>query len=448
MEHQNLRLGTGYRDILRLSLPISFAILIPQLNFFINTMFLGGLGETELGLAGITGVYYLIYTGMGMGLNNGLQVLIARRAGENRAGEIGKLFTQAVRLVLAISLVAVLLTYLLLPFILQQALPDAEKTARAVQFLHIRIWGLPFLYMFQVCNALLVGINRSRYLPIGSAIGTAINVALDYCLIYGHAGLPELGFNGAAYASVCAELFSMLPMIFIVWKVGGSVNLSGNRAFSWERTRLILRQSAPLMFQHAISIISWWFFFLLVGRMPENTRTLAISQTMRNVFGLFSIFTWALGSTTNAMVSNIIGQGRQHEVMQLVGRIARLSFGVAVCSCLVLNLFPSAIFSLFRAKEDFVGDAIPVIRVVSAALLIMSISVTCLNAVVGTGNSKYALFIETAAIVLYCVYVYITLESLHLSVTVGWMSEWLYWTSLLTLSYWYLRLGKWKKRVI
>lgn len=448
MEHQNLRLGTGYRDILRLSLPISFAILIPQLNFFINTIFLGGLGETELGLAGITGVYYLIYTGMGMGLNNGLQVLIARRAGENRAGEIGRLFAQAVRLVLVISLVAVLLTYLLLPFILQQALPDAEKAARAVQFLQIRIWGLPFLYLFQVCNALLVGINRSKYLPIGSGIGTAINITLDYCLIYGHAGLPELGFNGAAYASLFAELFSMLPMLFVVWKVGGSVNLSGSRAFNWQRTKLILVQSAPLMFQHAISIISWWFFFLLVGRMPENTRTLAISQTMRNVFGLFSIFTWALGSTTNAMVSNIIGQGRQAEVMQLVGRIARLSFCVAVCSCLILNLFPSAIFSLFRAREGFVGDAIPVIRVVSAALLIMSVSVTCLNAVVGTGNSKYALFIETAAIILYCVYVYVTLEGFHLSVTIGWMSEWLYWTSLLALSYWYLRLGKWKKRVI
>lgn len=448
MEHQNLRLGTGYRDILRVSLPISFAILIPQLNFFINTIFLGGLGETEMGLAGITGVYYLIYSAMGIGINNGLQVLIARRAGENRPEEIGKLFAQGVRLVLFISLVAVLLTYILLPFILQHTLPDPEKAQRATRFLEIRIWGLPFLYMFQMCNALLVGINRSRYLPIGTGIGTVINIALDYCLIYGHAGLPELGFNGAAYASVFAELFSMMPMLLVVTKVGGTVNIFGNRAFNWERTRLILRQSAPLMFQHAISIIAWWFFFLLVGRMPDNTRTLAISQTMRNVFGLFSIFTWALGSTTNAMVSNVIGQGRKPEVMQLVGRIARISFGFAVLSCVILNLFPSAIFSLFRAKEDFVGEAIPVIRVVSAALLIMSVSVTCLNAVVGTGNSKFALFIETIAIILYCVYVYLVLEVFHSSVTVGWMSEWLYWTSLLVSSFLYLRSGRWMKKVI
>lgn len=448
MEQQNLRVGISYREIMRISLPISFAILIPQLNFFINTIFLGGLGETELGLAGITGVYYLIYTAMGIGINNGMQVLIARRAGQNLPEEIGKLFSQGIRLVVALAALAVLLTYTVLPMILHLALPDAEKADRAIYFLQIRIWGLPFLYLFQMFNALLVGINRSRYLPVGSLAGTCINIALDYCLIYGHAGLPQLGFNGAAWASVFAEIISVVVMGLIVRSAGRSIHLAQQRGFDWERTKLILRQSAPLMFQHAISIISWWFFFLLVGRMPDNTRTLAISQTMRNVFGLFSIFTWALGSTTNAMVSNIIGQGRKADVMLLVGRIARLSFGVALISCLILNLFPGAIFSLFNAREGFAEDAVPVIRVVSAALLIMSVSVTCLNAVVGTGSSKFALAIETAAIILYCIYVYFTIEVYQLSVTVGWMSEWLYWTVLLALSAIYLRSGKWKRQTL
>jgi multidrug resistance protein, MATE family len=448
MERQNLQVGISYREIIRISLPISFAILIPQLNFFINTIFLGRLGETELGLAGITGVYYLIYSSMGVGINNGLQVLIARRAGQDRPEEIGKLFSQGLRIVFTLSAIAILITYTLLPAILRFALPDAEKIGRAVYFLQIRIWGLPFLYLFQMCNALLVGTNKSRYLPAGSAVATLINIALDYCLIYGAAGLPELGFDGAAWASVIAELLGGIVMVFIVRRAGRLFLVPQNRGFNWERTRLIIRQSAPLMFQHAISILSWWFFFLLIGRMPNNTRTLAISQTMRNVFGLFSIFTWALGSTTNAMVSNIIGQGRKTEVLQLTGRIARLSFGIALVSCAILNLFPGAIFSLFNAKEDFLAEAVPVIRVVSVALLLMSVSVTCLNAVVGTGSSQFALLMETATIILYCVYVYGVMEVYRLSVTIGWMSEWLYWCLLLSISYWYLRSGKWKHKII
>ena len=53
-----LKVQTGYRQILSMALPISLAMLVPQINFIINNIFLGGLGEMELASAGITGVYY------------------------------------------------------------------------------------------------------------------------------------------------------------------------------------------------------------------------------------------------------------------------------------------------------------------------------------------------------------------------------------------------------
>src|SRR6201992_888711 len=84
------------RDILRMALPISLAILVPQINFITNNIFLGHLDTAgdALSTAGIPGVYYLLFAVVGQGLNNGLQALIARRAGEDRLNEIGKLFSQ------------------------------------------------------------------------------------------------------------------------------------------------------------------------------------------------------------------------------------------------------------------------------------------------------------------------------------------------------------------
>ncbi len=93
-----LQLEISHKQILKIALPISFALLVPQVNFITNNIFLGGLGERELGTAGLTGVYYLIFAAIGFGLNNGLQALISRRAGENRVEEIGKLFSQGVRM--------------------------------------------------------------------------------------------------------------------------------------------------------------------------------------------------------------------------------------------------------------------------------------------------------------------------------------------------------------
>ena len=79
-----------------MALPISLAMLVPQINFITNNIFLSGLGEQELACAGITGVYYLIFAVIGNGLNNGLQALIARRAGQNLPREIGQLFFHGV----------------------------------------------------------------------------------------------------------------------------------------------------------------------------------------------------------------------------------------------------------------------------------------------------------------------------------------------------------------
>ena len=102
----DLKVQISYRQILKIALPISAALLVPQVNFITNNIFLGALGEKELGAAGITGVFYLIFAVMGFGLNNGLQALIARRAGEDRIGEIGKIFAQGIRISLALPLSA------------------------------------------------------------------------------------------------------------------------------------------------------------------------------------------------------------------------------------------------------------------------------------------------------------------------------------------------------
>src|SRR5215475_11785116 len=101
------------RDILRMALPISLAILVPQINFITNNIFLGHLDESgyALSTAGITGVYYLLFAVIGQGLNNGLQALIARRAGEGRIEEIGRLFSQSLLITFVLSAAGILLTW-------------------------------------------------------------------------------------------------------------------------------------------------------------------------------------------------------------------------------------------------------------------------------------------------------------------------------------------------
>ena len=446
--NKNLKVEVSYRQILKIALPIAVSILVPQVNFITNNIFLGGLGEQPLAVAGITGVYYLVFAVMGFGLNNGLQALIARRAGENRLHEIGNLFSHGIRITLVIAAFSIAVTYLLAPVIFRFALHDERNIDMAVHFLYIRIWGLPFLYLYQMRNALLVGTNQSKWLIWGTLAETLTNILLDYALIYGHFGLPELGFNGAAVASIIAEAVGLLVMFFVIHRKGvaDGLNIFEKHAYDPGTIKLISNQSLPLIMQYVISVGSWEFFYILVEH--HGDRALAISNTMRNIFGLFGCVTWAFAAASTTMVSNIIGQGLHHRVIELVVKITKLSVSFALIIFLLLNIAPSFLLRVYGQGDDFIAEAVPVVRIVSIALIMMAFGTVWLNAVIGTGNTKVNLAIEFAAITIYSIYAWVILEKLFLPIQYGWTAEWVYWCCMFTPAFIYLRSGRWKHKKI
>ena len=438
-----LQVEISNRQILRIALPIAVSILVPNINFITNNIFLGHLTEQALAVAGITGVYYLVFGVMGFGLGSGLQALMSRRAGENKTEEIGLLFLQAVRIAIAFAITGILVTYFIAPFILKYSLHNEQDIEMATNFLRIRIWGLPFLYIYQMRNALLVSINQSRYLIIGTLAETIANVFFDYSFIFGHFGFPALGFNGAAYASIIAEFTGLVTIFSIIHfrGIGKNFHLFKNRKLNRNIIKLILHQSAPIVVQFALSTASWEFFYILIEH--HGMQPLAISNIMRNLFGIFGCFAWSFASASNSMVSNIIGQKLEHRVKELIVKIMKLGLLFSVSIAVIINLFTRLFLSAYGQSESFIEAAVPVARIISIALIFQSVSTVWLNAVVGTGNSRRNLFTEIIAIIIYCLYVYLVLEYFDLSISIGWISEWIYWLTLLIPSYWYIQSNKW-----
>lgn len=444
----SLQVTVSSKQILAISLPIALAIMVPQVNFVINNIFLGALSSEALAIGGITGVFYLIFGVMGQGLNNGLQALISRRAGENRIDEIGVLFTQGVFISLFLSAIGISFTYFVAPSIFHSLLHDVHRANIVIHFLKIRIWGIPFLFIYQMRNALLVGTNQSKFLIIGTATEAIFNIFFDYSLIFGHFGFPELGLNGAAYASIISEVMGLLVIYLVIHyqKIGARFELFKSFEIKWNYIKLILVQSSPIMMQYMISIISWEIFYILIEHRGEQS--LAVSNSMRNIFGFFGSFTWAFAATSNTMVSNIIGQNMQDKVIPLINKIVKWSFGFALGVCILLNVFANQFLSIYGQGEGFLQEGIPVLRVVSFALLIMSIATIWLNGVTGTGQSKINLAIEFVAIIIYLIYAYITIEYYQFPITIGWMCEIIYWLTLLIPSYIYIKSYRWKDKKI
>ncbi len=443
---KSLQVQITNRQILKIALPISAALLIPNLNFITNNIFLGGLGEKELGNAGTTGVFYFILMVSGNGLSTALQSIISRRGGEGNIKQINTVFAQGIRTALLFAAAGIFLTWFVAPLCLKPFVKP-QNFYQVISFLKIRVWGLPFLYLFQCGNAFLIGTLNSKYMMIGTIGEALLNIFLDYAFIYGAFSFPQLGFNGAAVASVLAEISGMAIVYIVIFKQGLKTKFNLFSDFSYHKTtsKEIVKISAPLVVQFAMSLITWLIFFILLEDYGERAK--AISNAMRNVVNIMGVIVWAFASTTNTMVSNLIGQKMENKVLPVIKKIMLLSVSFSFVLVCLLNLFAEKFLLIYGQTPQFVKEAIPVIRSVSAGMLCMSIAVIWLNAVTGTGKTKMNLFIEVTAIIFYLIYVYFTIVRWKLSLAMAWTNEVIYWVVVFSIAYWYIKSGRWKTRM-
>jgi len=439
----DLKIKVNNRQILSMALPIALAILVPQLNMLTNSIFLGNLSEQALGNAGITGIIYLIFAVVGHGLNNAIQSIFSKYAGGDQTNLFHTIFSQGIRISLIFAIAGILITWFLLPTILSHV-ADPKDFPQEMTFLRIRIFGLPFLYLFLLGNAFLVSTLNSKLLIVGFVCETVVNILLDYFLIFGKAAFPKMGFNGAAVASVIAESFGVLAVYTVIYKKGlqKRFKLFQNFLYNKKLSREILYIATPLILQFVISISTWFVFFLLIEEKGSTAK--AISNTVRNVFGLCGVFVWAFAGTCNAMVSNLIGQRKEDKVIEAIKKIMLWSFSCCAFMCLIFNIFPDKFFMLFGQGQIFVNEAIPVIRTVSIGLLIMSTANIWLNAVTGTGKTTYNLMIEILAITSYLIYTWIFMKLHYISLAMAWTNEIVYWSVILTCSLLFFKSGKWR----
>jgi putative MATE family efflux protein len=434
-----------YSSIIKISAPIFLSILIQQFSFLFNTIFLGTLGTDHLAANGVASIYYLTLSMMCVGYNNGVQILLSRYAGMEDKKGLGKIFNHGLLLGISFSILLILISYFLISLIFRYAIHDPHIQSLSLQFIKIRIWGLPIFLFQQLCNQFFISTQNTRFILPGIILSTITNIILDYGLILGHFGLPQMGNAGAAIANIGAELIFLLSnlLLLLFYRHHRHFFLFQfqNLELKWIKSIFLL--SLPVIGQYLFSIGSWLLFFIFVehlGIIPS-----AINQICRSVFGVAGASTWALASTTESMVSNLIAQGELRKVYTVTKRIILIGTITTLIMSLPYILFPEKVLGIYTSDTNLIMQALPTLRIVILANLILAISTVVFNAVLGTGNTRYTLLIEAIAIIGYILYIYYFIEIKRSSLPVAWMSEFIYWTIILTLSIFYFKRVKWYK---
>lgn len=414
------------REIVQRCLPVMVSFSIPQLNFLVNSVFVGKIDLFYLGAGAIVSIYYLTLSIIGIGFGNGVQIVMARYAGKDSYNGIRDVFHNACLWAVVLSLLFIGLTLVGIRSLFTWMLHGKELIEEATEFMHIRVWGLFPLYVYLLRNALFINVNRSRSLIAIALWETGINIVLDYCLIFGHFSFPKLGFVGAAYASVIAETLGFLAVAIQLYvkPLHPKIKIVYSLRFHAGLSKEIFTTSLPVTSQMLVSLLSWQVFFAFIAN--RGTEYLAASNILRNVFSLMNIFVWALGATTNSILSNLYGQQRLQDFTVLLRRLCRVSvIGTGLTAVCAIACKP-ILHWLFSADAQVLPFIEAPFFLLMLIVQVLGITSVFFNAFVSVSSGFTIIGIELVCAAVYLCYAYVCTTVLRLSLTWIWSSELIY----------------------
>ncbi|NLO71451.1 MAG: MATE family efflux transporter [Porphyromonadaceae bacterium] len=436
------------KKIFQITYPIFLTLIAQNIINVTDTAFLGRVSEVALGASAIGGVFYIAIYFVGYGFSQGAQIMIARRNGERNFANIGPIFDNALLFNLVLAVVITFLSFLSIPFLIRYLVHSDNIYHTTIEFLNWRIIGFLFAFLTVIFRAFFVGITRTKVLTVAAIITAVTNILLDYILIFGKFGFPELGIAGAGIASTAAELISLIYLVFVTLKLKDReiFNLFRFAGIDFQTIGKILSLSIFIMFQFFISISTWFMFFIFIERLGE--RPLAITNIGRSLHILLMIPGSALSTTVNTLVSNMIGEGHKEQVIPFIHKTLKMVLMMLVPLMIFTFAFPQFFARIYTNNLELVAASLPTLRVISVAMIFCGMSSILFNAISGTGNTRATFLIEFVTLFFYIVFVYYTAVFLHSAVEIVWLSEFVYWIIIGGLSYWYLKNGNWRKKVV
>jgi putative MATE family efflux protein len=428
--------------------PIVLTLIAQNIINVTDTAFLGRVGEVELGASALAGIFYIAVFMLGYGFSTGTQIMIGRRNGEKAYDKVGSIFDQSNYFFISLAVLVFCLIYFLgSPFL--QLFVSSENILFASEiYLKTRVFGVLFAFGNLAFRALLVGITQTKALGYGAFIMAVTNVFLDYAFIFGNFGLPAMGIQGAALASVFAEL-SALIFFIIYTKI--KIDQKQFPIFQFPKVNFkiigkTLELSVYVMGQYFISILTWFTFFAFIEQMGE--RPLAISNIVRSIYMVLMIPVVALSTAANTLVSNAIGAGFKDDVMKIINKIVVWGVIVAVPVIATMLLIPEKMVRIYTDMPDLVTETVPSVYAISLAVALFAVAFISFSGVSGTANTKTGLLIEICALAFYIVFVYWATRIKEFPVHIVWLSEYVYIFFLALFSYAYLYSGRWRKKEI
>jgi Na+-driven multidrug efflux pump len=297
-------------------------------------------------------------------------------------------------------------------------------------------------------QAFFLATGKTWVVLISSLITASSNVLLDYLMIFGKGGFPEMGLEGAAWASTLADLSGMLFLsTFLIFSSDKKkFDLFSHFSFNLPSMKELFRVGSPLMFQGFLALATWTLFFTWLEQTGKFELT--VSQNVRSIYFLAFVPIWGFAGTTKTYISQYLGKGDQESIPKIQRRIQFLTLLFLFIFFHGAIFYPETMVSMINPEDTYVQKSAEILRFISVSIFMFGVFSVYFQTINGSGNTMVSFAIEIICAVIYLVSTYILVKVIAPDIKWIWVNEYIYFGAMGICSILYLRFFNWKKKEI
>lgn len=441
----------GFREVLSIAVPLVLSTASLTLMLFVDRMFLSWYSQAAVAASTPGGITYFAICSPFLGTAQYVNTLVAQHHGSGNKPACGRAVWQGVWF-------SVLCAPLMLESIqLGNAVfawsghghhvSELEK-----EFFSILMLGGVFLPLNASLSSFFSGRGKTMVVMWGNLAGNAANALLDYCLIFGNFGCPEMGIRGAGVATAVTGVIPAIywGVLFLSKRYQVSYRTREGYAFDKKLFFLLIRYGVPAGLQFFLDISAFTVFVFLVGRLGEVD--LAATNIVLSIEMLSFLPMVGMSTATATLVGEYLGRNRTEDAERSVHSALKLALGYTAVLAALYMFFPDSFLDVFKSREhpDMAFGPVAdrgavLLRFVAVYTVFDTMFIIYSGALKGAGDTRFAMWAQIfTAWVIFVPPVYFIVEYWHTGLFAAWAWLTLYAILLGIVFRARFRSGHWK----
>lgn len=445
----------AYREVIRVCLPLVLSMSATTAMEFTDRAFLSNYSIEAISAAVPASISAYLFMAFLGGVGSYAGVFIAQYYGSGATDRIGRVLWQGIWFCLASGLLFWLLAlFATEPLFVFAGHAPAVRELEQIYFSILCKGGV----LHVAANTLatfFTGRGITRPVMIITVISVAVNIPLDYALIYGRWGLPELGIAGAGLATVSAWGVNCLLLCILIFSRDHEHQYGVRRCWRFDPLLFIrlLRFGIPGSLQFTLDILAFTLFILLVGRI--GTLELAATNIVISINALAFMPSMGVSQGVSVMVGQALGRGRPDLARQAVWSAIHLLLAYILMIDLAFLLMPGAVLGPFLhlVPADSVAPitvlSVSLLRIVAAYLFMDALYMVFSGALKGAGDTRFLMAsVGVSSLICMVLPVYLGITRYGMGIKGAWLCVLLFIGVLFLLAAGRYRQGKWQRMLV